>query len=126
MAVDSMKGRKLIGIYQPLPGVEAYVLKSKEGSSSKYVILAWLNNSEMHSHKSVILGGISGSVDIEHWNLDVEKNVNMEKGIQLDDQPIAIYTDSLPSWVNTNMKSTSTQPDEQRALKSHAPMPTDR
>ena len=126
MAVDSMKGRKLIGIYQPLPGVEAYVLKSKEGSSSKYVILAWLNNSEMHSHKSVILRGISGSVDIEHWNLDVEKNVNMEKGIQLDDQPIAIYTDSLPSWVNTNMKSTSTQPDEQRALKSHAPMPTDR
>jgi hypothetical protein len=127
MAVDSMKGHTLIGIYQPLPGIEAYVLKSKIGSPTKYSIVVWSNNTNAHLNNSVVLNGMSGNATIEHWNLDIEKNVNLNKGVPVDDRPIAIYTDQLPSWVNDNkFKAATIQADERRALKSHAPMPTDK
>lgn len=126
MAVDSMKGRTLIGIYQPSKGVEAYVLKSKEDTPTKYSIIAWLNNTGTQSNKSVLLEGLSGNADIEHWNLDIAKNIDLTKGVQIDNRPIAIYTNQLPSWINNNKMKNALYADESRALKSHAPMPTDK
>lgn len=126
MAVDSMKGRTLVGIYSPLPSVEAYILESKSSTSSKYSLVVWSNKVAKSSKDSVLLKGMTGYADIEHWNLDVDKNVDLSSGVQIDNRPIAIYLDELPSWANSkNKKVINSHVSEINALKSHAPMPTD-
>ncbi|EHD22413.1 MULTISPECIES: hypothetical protein [Brenneria] len=117
MAVDSMKGRELVGRYFPGNGVEAYVLKEKK-KENHYSIVAWNNNRNSENNVS-ILTGIKGKVSIEKWNLDVENDVNAENGISLDNKPIAIYTNHLPNWTFDSKKVIK------NTLPSHAPMPFD-
>ncbi|QCR10292.1 hypothetical protein EH207_05880 [Brenneria rubrifaciens] len=115
MAVDSMKGKELVGRYFPGNGIEAYILK-ENGKENNYSIVAWNNN----KNDASTLTGVKGSVSVEKWNLDVENNVDAEKGIALDNKPIAIYTSQLPDW---------RLDDNERVIKntlpSHAPMPFD-
>ncbi|WP_409159191.1 hypothetical protein [Pectobacterium sp. B2J-2] len=113
MAVDSMKGMSLVGRYLSKDGIEAYVLKGKENN---YSILAWSNQP---GKKTNFLNGIKGKVTIEKWNLDITHDIVADKGIELDDKPIAIYTSHLPNWHFDNKKSI----DEK--IMSHAPMPFD-
>ncbi|KFX21080.1 hypothetical protein [Pectobacterium betavasculorum] len=113
MAVDAMKGKELVGRYFPGNGIEAYVLK---GKSNQYSIVAWSNQL---GGKSTLLNGIKGKVSIEKWNLDITHNIIADKGIKLDDKPIAVYTNNLPDWNFENKKRID------KTLTSHAPMPFD-
>ncbi|GAA3884454.1 hypothetical protein GCM10022405_07300 [Gibbsiella dentisursi] len=123
MAVDAMKGKKLLFIANPEKDVEAYVLYSDDSHVRKYTIVMWKNSHSDENVAPVIVTGIKGEVHIEKWNLDVNNKSDISKGISIDEQPLAIYTDKIPDWkpVNKNvfLKKYSS------AKSSHSPMPND-
>lgn len=105
MAVDAMKGKKLVYMASPEKDVEAYVLGADNISSRKYTIVMWKNSPPGENVSPVMVPGIKGQVNIEKWNLDMETKSDVSKGIRVDDRPIAIYTNEKPDWKPVDKES---------------------
>lgn len=98
MAVDSLKGRELISIAEPKPRVEAYILKNRNNDRGyKYTIVMWSDN----DGSTVEVGGLHGDMDKESWDLNISKLKS--ENVKVDNKPIAIYTNVIPSWVKSKI-----------------------
>jgi hypothetical protein len=109
-AVDAMKGRELVGMAVPATDVEAYVLQAvgtlKPGQT-KYSIVLWRNSPDVaESIAPIIVAPLKGALTIKglhandvamRWNLDPIKRTSSD-GVDIDDQPIVIFSDQLPDW----------------------------
>lgn len=125
MAVDAMKGKKLVKITEPAPGVEAYILENqaKLQDSYKYTVLAWRND---ESNKAgTVLKGLSGQGEIEDWQLNLKK-VDLDRSqVAAKYEPIAIYTNTLPDWRPVTSLSYLNAASKDKKRGAWAPMPTD-
>lgn len=94
MASDALKGRHLIKIVSPKPNIEAYILNNAGSPETKfkYTIVIWLNGPG-----NTVINGLKGSVRVENWDLS-ESNISADKGINVSNKPIAIYTNEIPDW----------------------------
>ncbi|AVJ16958.1 hypothetical protein CLM71_07345 [Serratia sp. MYb239] len=125
MAVDAMKGKHLLFMASPAKDVEAYVLQNNANKSGKkYTILMWKNSFNNGKATPVIVKGIKGNVTIENWNLDLVNQTDASKGINLDEKPIAIYTDEKPDWQPVDNKYFSS--NLPTVAESRSPMPSDK
>lgn len=112
-SVDAMRGRELVGIAQPEPGVEAYVLKRPAGYKGKpatpgtdtlYSIVLWKNDREVRelpADAEIQPADVTGMRSVRaamNWNLDPIACDSAAPVFSIGDAPIAIYTDELPSW----------------------------
>lgn len=107
---DAMKNRTLVGIAEPSPGIEAYVLKNNEKSTSSYSIVMWLSDnpriSETHQPltKSIYIPnlpkyvkGLRGVNKAFNWKLDQLKN-SQNQGFEVGLDPVIIFCKELPQW----------------------------
>lgn len=106
-SVDAMKGRVLIGIAQPAPGIEAYVLKyanDYKANGAPYSIVMWNHNRELLklNAKTPIpsqpVTGIRGAVASLSWRLDYTAlNANTTQ-VKVSEVPVIVFTNKLPDW----------------------------
>ncbi len=134
-SVDAMKGRKLVGIAQPAPGVEAYVLKRAENYKGKsatpntdtlYSIVLWKTDREVlrlspeAKIEPIDVREIRSVRAAFNWNLDAINYSATAPVFSIGDAPIAIYSDTLPSW---NLLSREQYLAQFEAGKTSAPLP---
>ena len=102
---DSMKGYQLVGMAQPEPNVEAYVLKSTDAKRPKYSIVMWRNGapealgpaySIRYSVPAAKVKGLKSVVHAYNWRLDAVKVPG--DGVSVGAEPVMAYCDQLPSW----------------------------
>lgn len=112
LAVDSMKDRELVGISEPVSGVEAYVLKylpRQKGNGSTYSIIMWRNNksggefigpvsTKAEVTKPSKVGGLSEVTSAFNWRLDPLPISNTSSEIGVGEEPVVVFTNRLPSW----------------------------
>jgi hypothetical protein len=111
LSVDSMKNRQLLGLSEPSPGVEAYILSATtKMQQPKYSIIMWKNNNASSASLSsppdqlkfkdqtVLVSGITSIISAYNWKLDILKYYKSTKSFELDQDPIVIFTDTLPKW----------------------------
>jgi hypothetical protein len=112
-SVDGMKFRKLVGMAEPAPGIEAYVLE-KIGRDGKavipkdYSVVLWRNGPNIKEmlepqpmfgkESSVLVSGLKGLIRAEEWNLDEAKLGEDKMSIHIDDQPKILFCSELPQW----------------------------
>lgn len=136
-SVDSMRGRELVGIATPAPGIEAYVLKridtyegkpATPGTATKYAIVLWKTDREMLklSDKAIIkpvqVGqGLRGVNAAFNWKIDPIVFSKSAPTFDIGDEPIAIYADELPGW---RLLTRAQYLDKVEAGKTNAPLPT--
>lgn len=113
-SVDAMKNRSLVGIAEPSPGIEAYILKNNDRKSQKnttlYSIVMWQSEnhrlSETHTpwtnamnvKNSVRL--IKGFRIVDkafNWKLD-RLSYQQNKGFGVGLDPIIVFCNQLPQW----------------------------
>ncbi|WP_052361555.1 hypothetical protein [Geminisphaera colitermitum] len=136
-SVDAMRGRELVGIAQPAPGVEAYVLKRSDtykgrpatpGTDTLYSIVLWKTDRELLELPAdaiiepvTIRPGLKGVSAAFSWNLDPIAFNETAPSFSIGDEPIAIYTNQLPVWkLLTRDEYLATV----KAGKTDAPLPT--
>jgi hypothetical protein len=120
-AVDGIKNNTLIGMAEPLPDTEAYILKRNVFTpklKSKYSIIIWKNhkstwtknepityeqikpnfNFNLTEKDYVSVVGIRKFVSGFNWKLD-KIGVDLKSGhIDVSSKPIVILADELPNW----------------------------
>ncbi|HWB55140.1 MAG TPA: hypothetical protein VG722_13140, partial [Tepidisphaeraceae bacterium] len=106
-SVDAMKGRVLVGIAQPAPGIEAYVLKYADGykaDGAPYSIVMWNHDRELlkldakTAIPSESVAGIRGAVSSLSWRLDSTPLDPSTTQVQVGEEPVIIFTNKLPNW----------------------------
>ncbi len=110
-AVDAMQYRELVGMAEPAPGIEAYVLKYADGykkDGAPYSIVMWKGGADAvestspgHVGKTFALsrvGGCQAVVAAFQWNLDAIKWEAKAPIFQVGDEPIAVFANQLPKW----------------------------
>lgn len=136
-SVDAMRGRELVGIAQPAPGVEAYVLKridtyngnpATPGTDALYSIVLWKTDREMQeiSNDAVIEpvtvdSGLKGVSAAFSWNLDSIPYAESKPAFSIGDEPVAIYASQLPAW---KLITRDAYLATVEAGKTDAPLPT--
>lgn len=114
-SVDAMKNRELVGMAQPAPNVEAYVLRQKEGleaAVSSYAIVLWRNgegNADVYSPRGTPVSilkipspigvkGIRSAVKVVQWDLSEIPLRGGEALLQVTDEPMVVFTKEPPAW----------------------------
>ncbi|MDR1279478.1 MAG: hypothetical protein LBK99_01480 [Opitutaceae bacterium] len=113
-SVDAMRGRQLVGIARPAPGVEAYVLKRVEsargrpatpGTDAPYSIVLWKTDRETRKLSAdasiepvTVNAGLKGASSAWRWDLEPVEFDKNAPSFSVGDEPIAIYTKELPDW----------------------------
>lgn len=136
-SVDSMRGRELVGIATPAPGVEAYVLKRKdsyEGASgdpianATYSIVLWKTDREMNDWTDASLvepvevgAGLKDVKAAVDWKLDAIAFDPLSPVFSVGDAPLAIYTEQVPDWALITNSDYLADVD---AGATEAPLPT--
>ncbi|MDR1283998.1 MAG: hypothetical protein LBK99_24755 [Opitutaceae bacterium] len=136
-SVDAMRGRELVGIAQPAPGVEAYVLKridtykgrpATPGTDAPYSIVLWKTDRETRQLSTdatiepvTINTGLKNVTAAYAWDLDPVTFTRTVPSFSVGDEPLAIYTEELPDWkLLTRDEYLATV----EAGKTDAPLPT--
>lgn len=134
-SVDAMRGRELVGIAEPAPGVEAYVLKraaSYTGRSAvaetntTYSIVLWKNDREVMAlppDAEVSPVGVDGFRAVRaafSWDLGAISYDAAKPRFLVGDAPVAIYVDELPRW---ELRSREDYLAAFEAGKTEAPLP---
>lgn len=136
-SVDAMRGRELVGVARPAPGVEAYVLKRRDSyagaagdpiADTSYSIVLWKTDREANEWTDASrvepvevgagLKGVKAAVD---WKLD---EVAFDPGLPaffVGDAPLAIYTEQVPDWPLLTREAYLETVD---AGQTEAPLPT--
>lgn len=129
-AVDAMKHRRLIGMAEPVEGVEAYVLENEPGYTGRrpiYSIVMWQNGAPEElgptrksrpGCKKVTISGLKGIVSAIDWKLDPISTKKVSVGFE----PVIVYTNSLPKWSMVSAERWL-KTAESRAEKSKAIVP---
>jgi hypothetical protein len=136
-SVDAMKGRKLVGIAQPAPGVEAYVLKWADGYKGSsvidvaprapYSIVLWKNDREVQELSPeaeitpVDVSGFRSVLAAIRWNLDALDYDSGKPVFSVGDAPIAVFAQEAPAWKLYSREEWMSFFD---AGQTHAPLPT--
>jgi hypothetical protein len=113
-SVDSMKNRKLVGLAQPSPGIEAYILSPASHTSHlrpKYSIIMWKNHS--NNSREILdpvkqprklenvptkVFGIQNVVSSYSWKLDKINILKKDIFFSIGEDPVVVFTENLPSW----------------------------
>lgn len=98
MSVDAMKDRHLIGIAEPQPGIEAYVLEFNAGFGEglpPYSIVLWKDGEGPIQETRV--SGFQEVVSAVSWRLD-PIDFNMKNPVFQISNPIAVFANDLPVW----------------------------
>lgn len=136
-AVDSMRGRELVGIAQPAPGVEAYVLKridtyrgrpATPETDTPYSIVLWKTDREvLDLPDNAVIEPVpvgDGLHDVRaafDWQIDPVAFEADKPSFAVGDTPLAIYTDTLPAW---RLLSRNDYLNTFEAGSTPAPLPT--
>ena len=113
-SADAMRNRSLVGISEPAPGIEAYILKinpsHKAINTSLYSIVMWqsknLTSTETYTPwtKAINVGnqyekvsGIPSIAKAMDWRLNNIKHAP-NQGFQVGLDPILVFCNQLPKW----------------------------
>ncbi|MDR1282599.1 MAG: hypothetical protein LBK99_17520 [Opitutaceae bacterium] len=135
-SVDAMRGRELVGIAQPAPGVEAYVLKRADGykgtsavsaaPQAPYSIVLWKNDREVRELlpeaeiAPVDVSGFHSVLAAIRWDLDALDYDSGKPVFSVGDAPIAVFAQEPPAW---KLHSREEWMAFFEAGKTHAPLP---
>ncbi len=114
LSVDAMKNRKLVGMAEPVKGVEAYVLEYEKefenGQGPAYSIVMWNNGGDekinpLTAGGAVVrsgtksVNGLSGIQSVWNWRLDrIEIDSKNPMITLVEDQPVVVFASTLPAW----------------------------
>jgi hypothetical protein len=117
LSVDSMANRYLVGIAEPAPNLEAYILRKRKSLQNKdpeYSIVIWKNLTKFNGEYSIQIpeglneinkqtqfvrvSGIQNVVSAYNWTLDPIKYNAKNPSFNIDQNPIVIFTDKAPNW----------------------------
>lgn len=106
-AVDAIGDRSLVGMAQPASGIEAYVLKSPENPAD-YAIVLWKNDPNVKDTileapmppraTSLKVNGLKSVKQVRNWRLDPVSTEQNGSAVNVDDQPLVIFTSAAPAW----------------------------
>lgn len=106
-SVDAMQGRVLVGLAEPVPGIEAYILKYADNYKSDgapYSIVMWNHNREVLKldAKATIattsVTGLRGAVSKLSWRLDPSPLDASTTQLEVGEEPVIVFTTELPEW----------------------------
>lgn len=100
MSVDAMKDRHLVGIAEPAPGIEAYILKCNEDGGqgrSPYSIVLWKEDT-----KQSLIELVSGFKSVNFaasWRLDSINFNTKNPSFEISSEPIVVFANEVPEWI---------------------------
>jgi hypothetical protein len=99
MSVDAMRDRHLVGIAQPVPGIEAYILKYNDDfgqGKSPYSIVLWKEDTTQSSIE--LVSGFKSVSSAVSWRLDSVKFDTKNPSFKISSEPIVVFANELPEW----------------------------
>ncbi len=105
LSVDAMRDRRLVGMAEPVEGVEAYVLEREPGTAGdgpEYALVFWDDRAEggaAKADRAVKVGGVRSAVSAFTWRLDsVSFDPKAPEFVLTGDEPLVVFAAEKPDW----------------------------